>query len=199
VKRLLLNLLTVLSLLLCVAACALWVRSHGGAEHVEVGRRSVAGEREVRSWRVSCTSGGGGASLTLVRSTRNYYEGVAWWVLASKLSTPLRASYRRDHSAGYPDWSGSPAQNRSVGFGLGSSVAGTPPGMRGRYSESACGVVAPYWSGCALATTVPALRLARAALRRRRRRAGLCPHCGYDLRATPGRCPECGKEADGVG
>ena len=30
---------------------------------------------------------------------------------------------------------------------------------------------------------------------RRRARAGLCPACGYDLRASPGRCPECGEPA----
>jgi hypothetical protein len=48
------------------------------------------------------------------------------------------------------------------------------------------------WPLVVVTALLPAYRLLRYGTRRRRRDAGLCPACGYDLRATPGRCPECG-------
>ena len=60
-------------------------------------------------------------------------------------------------------------------------------------------VVTPAWISAAIPfvlTILPACWL-RAALRRRRLgRVGLCPACGYDLRASPGGCPECGVGRD---
>ena len=57
------------------------------------------------------------------------------------------------------------------------------------------GVSIPYWSLALLAAVLPVGSIARAYLSRRRTKQGLCPSCGYDLRATPGRCPECGADA----
>ena len=54
----------------------------------------------------------------------------------------------------------------------------------------------PHWIVAAAVAIPPAARGAKILRRRRARRLlaarGLCPACGYDLRATPVRCPECG-------
>jgi hypothetical protein len=50
----------------------------------------------------------------------------------------------------------------------------------------------PYWPLLCAFGLLPLLCLRAWHLRRRRSSAGLCPFCGYDLRATAERCPECG-------
>jgi hypothetical protein len=84
------------------------------------------------------------------------------------------------HIRGSPDsLGGTDYGTRFLGFGT-----GLTPGQS-RY------VNVPYWS-LILLTALPALTALRSELRHRRFRAGACPVCGYDLRATPDRCPECG-------
>ena len=59
-------------------------------------------------------------------------------------------------------------------------------------------VALPYWALLLLSAAAPVARGVVWYRGRRRRRVGLCPSCGYDLRATPDRCPECGTKAAGV-
>jgi hypothetical protein len=67
-----------------------------------------------------------------------------------------------------------------LGFGFGTGFADAGP------------VIVPYWF-VALLTCVSPLWLFLGRRRSRRRHTlGLCPSCGYDLRASKERCPECG-------
>ena len=60
------------------------------------------------------------------------------------------------------------------------------------------GVTVPLWFIATAAAGLPLVRGAALLRNRRRTGHGLCPDCGYDLRATPDTCPECGA-ADSVG
>ena len=56
-------------------------------------------------------------------------------------------------------------------------------------------LVLAYWLLAAGFLILPAWRVSQNRRKQRLRRRGLCPGCGYDLRATPDRCPECGAAA----
>jgi hypothetical protein len=92
---------------------------------------------------------------------------------------------------------------RGVGFGFAredvsipSPFVGIPNiGMPGR--QVGWSLVVPHWAVVLALAVLPAAwiwRRHRAGLPARRRRRGLCPACGYDVRATPDLCPECGHQ-----
>lgn len=66
-------------------------------------------------------------------------------------------------------------------------------GVRTLQADGIYGAIAiPWWSLLLLFLLSPGLWLFARHRSRRRRQRGLCPQCGYDLRASPDRCPECG-------
>jgi len=65
------------------------------------------------------------------------------------------------------------------------------PGIRLDSGIQVDAIHIPLWLPMLLFSILPLWTL-RMYLRARRIKEGLCPQCGYDLRATPQRCPECG-------
>ena len=182
--RRLLNLLTVLSLLVCAGLVALWARSC--TTHDRVVR--VSGDR----WWMLDTAGGQFALQTVTDASYRRSPADWDWTQSSgsqQVGTQLfwNDSVRRDPNLR------DPSRPPRLGFWWG--TRDDPAYPKGDWATTI--VLGPIWPLAVPFAALPAAWAARHIRQRRRsRRAarGLCPRCGYDLRATPDRCPECGTE-----
>jgi hypothetical protein len=173
VRRRLLNLLTVLSMLPFLAAVTPWCRSY-------ISSAGRVGER----WRYDASS-------------RRYY--------LSSCAGTLELQILGGHPMPNGGWQAPPGQawdsawltrkTALLGFSYSRERSTNPRAAYLRIYQ------VPYWSLAVATVAAPTLWTLGAVRGRqlhRRRPLGLCPHCAYDLRATPGRCPECGREPSSV-
>ena len=166
--RILLNGLTILSLLLALTFAALRVRGYWRSDDFgwTPSRRSTA-----QSYYFGLTSARGGVTIYVYR----------YWPSVVADTLPAGWHWNSYGEPLIPFASEIPA-NR---WGLGYESFRDPAG-HWRW------IIFPAWLATTVFALLPATRLALAVRRRRRAREGLCKKCGYDLRATPDRCPECG-------
>ncbi len=106
-----------------------------------------------------------------------------------------RLSFRADHS--WPElndrnW-GEDYESGLWGFGAmaGSISRGHDNWISAHYTKWS---FIPLWFLALVFSVAPARAVRSYLIKWRRARAGNCPCCGYDLRASPQRCPECGTE-----
>jgi hypothetical protein len=184
----LLNVLTALSLLVCVAAAALWARSYVAADEATwTGHRlSADGYKRLDNALISYRG-----QLVYRVSSQDFRP------LPRGMAEQIAAEYRR-HARGFdlhrPNLSPPylmPSGGWWVRRGFSRSTFGgaqTPTLYNGQSQ-----LTAPHWAAVAVAALLPAAHAAHRWRSRRRARPGLCAKCGYDIRATPERCPECGR------
>jgi len=184
-KRLARGLFTVwcaTSLVLLVATCGLRARSGHNVDAARFAGEVSAGTSS--QWRVGLYSEEG--QVHVCHLLRERTIGPPADPLGSGVqSYPLPSLWR-------PFTGFTPGEPRPLGFGLVRTVTVDPATgpWEQRWTHTAMSV--PHWFLGVVLLLSPARWILSRLVTWRRRRAGQCPACGYDLRASGERCPECG-------
>ena len=183
--RHLLTAVSALSLLMCMATVALWVRSYWFEDRLIVwyGYRCVdfaAYRGEMGCEFVEYDPGGTDVRRVprpVAKYVRQTVEDVRW-----RDEVEIADWQPRYRQLGYHD---------VLGFRFHVNV----PGILG-LDGAMRGVAVPAWFVALCTLMFPAWSAMKSRRQRVRVKQGFCAACGYDLRATPGRCPECGTIAE---
>jgi hypothetical protein len=187
-RRILLNLATVLSLGLGIAVVVLWVRSYLVSDSIYRSRWWIAGgQQDESAWWVMAGRGEVGVGrrrqqLTPVSFFLSERPPEDSW----KYARPAEVGATSFEPNGFFQWLGFRYVDQPDPL---AAVA-----TNNYYREWN----APFWSLLLLCAPLPVARVWLALRRRRARGSGRCAVCGYDLRATPRRCPECGAVPEDV-
>ncbi len=194
-----LNILAGLSLAILLAMIILWVRSAAHNDELSCSRWQITGTRG-RQRTLILLSRDGQISIDGRRGQGVLNAGQHWF--------PTQPTGWSVQPASSPIAQGKLVAASRLplrGFSYQSTGPHKLTSARGTWTQWNLVLAVPHWFIILLAAILPAWRFGGWTWRRRRRRrcAGLCPACGYDLRATPNangpllaQCPECGREAD---
>ena len=161
------GIISLLSLLLLIAAVVLWIRCRWWQE--TLAHVSLDGTSEIR-WQIESANG----EFSIVRMTgdrKMFFGDTPGWSFIRDDMVIRRGQYimRVSGSGQYSFFISYAGQIHSKGVAL------------------------PYWIIILLTAIAPGFWLRAEISRRRRMRTGLCQSCGYNLTGnTSGVCPECG-------
>ena len=200
-KSRLFKILTTLSALLCLATLVLWIRGHYARDGLwystDTMRYSIHSYRgRVWLWSLSIAPDPTAMVWTTPAHIRTGFQidSVADSWYAPYISPSKGVLLETDFTNAPRGWSG--LNRQWLGFSYVCDDSWFPKAQLQQSYPSARSraIFVPHWAIVALTAILPALGIVRFMRNRKRSRHGLCPNCGYDLRATPGRCPECGHE-----